>query len=86
MGAPHDRVVGNVLAKKRGEVWAIESKFGLVSGLRAAGPGLLSVRRGGRSVEGGVRAAAGGGEDVVGSEVGARNEAGNLCSAVQSQD
>ena len=40
--------------------------------------GLLCVRRADRDVQGGVRVAKGGGEDVGGPEVGARDEAKNL--------
>ena len=44
IGTPHDRGVGNVLAEEGGKVWAIVGEFGLVSGLRAVGTSLLSVR------------------------------------------
>ena len=43
--APDHRGVGNVLAEKRGKVWAIVSKFGLKPGLRTVIPSLLGVRR-----------------------------------------
>ena len=72
MGAPDDRGVGNVLAEKRGEVWATVGKFGLKPGLCAARPS-LGVRRADRNVEGGVRVSEGRGEDVGGPEVSARD-------------
>ena len=75
VGAPDNRGVGNVLAEKRGEVRAIVSKFGL----KPVRPSLLGVRRANRGVEGGVRIAEGRGEDVSGPEIGARDEAKNLC-------
>ena len=77
--APDDRGVKNVLAEKRGDVWAVVSEFGIAPGLRAVRSCLLGVRRADRDVEGGVGVAKGGGEDVGGSGVSARNEAGNLC-------
>ena len=76
--------VGNVLAEKRGDVWAVICKFGFTPVLCAVRPGLLGVRRADRDVEGGARVAEGRGEDVGGPEVSARNDAGS--SAVQSQD
>ena len=42
VGAPENRGAGNVLAEKRGEVWAIVSEFGLKPGLRAVRPSLLA--------------------------------------------
>ena len=56
---------------------AVVGKFGFTPGLFAVTASLLGVRGADRDVEGGVRVAWGGGEDVGGSEVGARNEAGN---------
>ena len=84
VGAADDRSVGDVLAEKRGDVWAVVGEFGFTPGLCAVRPSLLGVRRADRDVEGGVRVAKGGGEDVGGSEVSAKNEAGNLglCSAI----
>ena len=69
---------GNVLAEKRGDVWAVIGKFGFTPSLCSVRPGLLGVRRADRNVKGSARVAKGGGEDVGGSEVGARNETGNL--------
>ena len=55
---PHDRGVGNVLAEEGGE-----GDFGLVSGLRAVGTSLLSVRGADRDVKGSVGVAQGRDED-----------------------
>ena len=85
IGAPHDRVVGNVLAKKRGEVRAVMGEFGLVPGLRAIRASLLSVRGANGDAEGGVGVTKGG-SDVRGSQIGARDEPRTWVSAVQSQD
>ena len=84
VGAPDSRSVGNVLAEKRREVWAVVGKFGFTPGLFAVTASLLGVRDADREVEGGVRVAWGGGKDVGGSGVSARNEAGNpsLCSTI----
>ena len=70
VGAPDD-----------GEVWAVVGKFGFTPGLCES---WLGVRGADRDVEGRERVAEGEGEDVGGSEVGARNEARNLrlCSAI----
>ena len=54
VGAPHDRGVGDVLTEEGGKVWATVCEFGLVSGLRAVGASLLSVRGTDRDVKGGV--------------------------------
>ena len=78
VGAPDDRGVGNVLAEKRGDLWTVVGKFGFTPGLCAVRPGLLGVRTADRDVEGGVRVAKGGGEDVGGSGVSARDEARDL--------
>ena len=67
-------------------MWAVVGEFGFVAGLCAVGLGLLGVRRADRDVEGGVGVAKGGGQDVGGSELSARNEAGTSVSAVQSQE
>ena len=53
-------------------------EFGFMPGLCAVRPSLPGVRGADRDVEGGVGVAKGGGEDVGGSEVSAKNEAGNL--------
>ena len=84
VGAADDRSVGDVLAEKRGDVWAVVGEFGFTPGLCAVRPSLPGARREDRDVEGGVRVAKGGGEDVGGSEVSAKNEAGKigLCSAI----
>ena len=52
-------------------MWATVSKFGTRSSL-------LGVRRADRDVEGSVRVAEGGGEDVGGPEIGGRDEARDL--------
>ena len=62
-------------------MWASVSTFDLKPGLRAVRPSLLGVRRADRDVDGSVRVAEGGGERWV-----PRMRAGNLVSAVQSQD
>ena len=78
VSAPDNRSVGNALAERRGDVWAVEGEFGFMRGLCAVRPSLLGVREADRDVEGGARVAKGGGEDVGGSEVSAKNEARNL--------
>ena len=45
IGTPHDRGVGNVLAKEGSQVGAIVVQFGLHPGLGAVGAGLQGVRR-----------------------------------------
>ena len=59
-------------------MWAVVGKFGLEPGLRALWASLLGVRRADRDVQGGVRVAKGGGEDVGGPEISAKDEAWNL--------
>ena len=59
-------------------MWAIVSNFGLTPGLRAVRSSLLGVRRADRDVEGSVRVAEGGSEDVGGPKIGAREEARHL--------
>ena len=46
--------VVNVLTEEGGKVWAAVGEFGLVSGLRAVGTSLLSVRGADRDVKGSV--------------------------------
>ena len=67
------------MTEKGWDVRAILVKFGREPGLDAVWAGLLRVRRADRDVQSGVRVAESGGEDVAGPEVGARNEARNLC-------
>ena len=57
MGTPHNRDVGNVLMEEGGKVWATVREFGLVSGLRAVGAGLLVLRRADRNVKSCVKVA-----------------------------
>ena len=59
-------------------MWAVVGKFGLEPGLSAVGACLLSVRRADRDVQGGVRVAKGGGEDVSRPEISAMDEAQKL--------
>ena len=64
--------------RRRGKVRAIVSRFGLEPGLSAVWASLLCVRGADRDVQGSVRVAEGGGEDVGGPEIGARGEARKL--------
>ena len=59
-------------------MWAIVCEFGLVSGLRTVGAGLLSVRGTDRDVKGGVGVAQGRGEDVRRPQFRARDEPRDL--------
>ena len=72
------RLVGNVLSEEGGKVWAVVGKFGRKPGSGAVWACLLGVRGTDRHVQGGVHIAKGGGENVGGSEVSARDEATNL--------
>ena len=83
IGAPNDRGVGDVLKEERGEVWAVVVEFGLQPELRAVQASLLGVRRADRDIQGGARVAEGGGDDVGGPEIGAKDERpGTSVSAV----
>ena len=77
-GTPHGRGAGDVLAEERGKVWATKDEFGLVSGLRAIGTSLLSVRGADRDVKGGVGVAQCRGENIRRSQVSARDEPRDL--------
>ena len=59
-------------------MWATVGEFGLVSGLRAVGTSLLSVRGADRDVKGGVGVTQGRGENIRRSQVSARDEPKNL--------
>ena len=63
-GPADDRGVGNVLAERSRDVWAVIGKFGLTPRLCAVRAGPLSVRRADRDAESGARVAWGGGRRV----------------------
>ena len=66
IGTPHNRGVGDVLAKKGSQVGAIVFEFGLHPGLGAVGASLQGVRGADGHVQCGVGVAQGRGEDVSG--------------------
>ena len=77
-GTPHDRGVGDVLAKRSSQVRAIVLKFGLDPGLSAVNIGLRGVRGADGHIQCSVGIAQSRGEDVSGPQVRARDETGNL--------
>ena len=66
IGTPHDRGVGDVLAKKSGQMRAIVLEFGLHPGLSAIDTSLRGVRGADGHVQCSVGVAQSRGEDVSG--------------------
>ena len=75
IGAPHDRGVGDVLAKKSSQVRAIVLEFGLDPGLSAINNSLRGVRGADGHVQRSVGVAQSRCEDVSGPYIRAGNEA-----------